>query len=504
MLLPRRLLANILKRKNVWKCFLNYENLIQKIVKCDLRTQYLQNCKKADIIPKFLKFRIPNNGCFDDDAVHKFQKNLLQKEISKSKEKLKLLNTQIDNNLSSIRDNVPSEYFHSILFHIRFSRKKLKSKITEIHNKKLQNLSRDQGKPLFKNENTVKWMNIDKPPPSYVIETLALGPRSAVLDNFNPKEILAEIDNMFRQCREKGVFMVNDMVTDINVKTLNYIKKCKKLKCSRHLNMTKKYLKDNNYIAVPFDKGVGICVMSKEDYCAKMDKLINLPQFQKVKKVRSNEKSPILKEEERITNILKELKNEGKIDENLFNRMKPTGSQPARLYGLAKVHKPDTPMRPVLSMPGSAYHGVAQVVANWLSVVPECKINCSTQKICETLPDIQLSEEERMISFDVSSLYTNVPVCEAIDRCADLLFQKRSINVDKETFKILAKIASCDVIMSTHDGFYKQIDGLALGSAPAPFLANGWLSQLMPKSKEMPKSTSATWMILSEKSQLTK
>ena len=38
--------------------------------------------------------------------------------------------------------------------------------------------------------------------------------------------------------------------------------------------------------------------------------------------------------------------------------------------------------------------------------------------------------------------------------------------------------------MSTHDGFYRQIDGLAMGSAPAPFLANGWLSQFDPKIKD--------------------
>ena len=34
--------------------------------------------------------------------------------------------------------------------------------------------------------------------------------------------------------------------------------------------------------------------------------------------------------------------------------------------------------------------------------------------------------------------------------------------------------------MSTHDVFYKQIDGLAMGSPPAPQLANGWLSQFDP------------------------
>ena len=48
---------------------------------------------------------------------------------------------------------------------------------------------------------------------------------------------------------------------------------------------------------------------------------------------------------------------------------------------------------------------------------------------------------------------------------------------DKDTFKTLAKIASCDVLLSTHNGFYRQIDGLAMGSPPAPHLANGWLSQ---------------------------
>ena len=31
--------------------------------------------------------------------------------------------------------------------------------------------------------------------------------------------------------------------------------------------------------------------------------------------------------------------------------------------------------------------------------------------------------------------------------------------------------------MSTHDGYYKQVDGLAMGSPPAPHLANGWMSQ---------------------------
>ena len=171
---------------------------------------------------------------------------------------------------------------------------------------------------------------------------------------------------------------------------------------------------------------------------------------------------------------------EGKIDEALYNQLKPRGSQPARLYGLAKVHKKDIPVRPVLSMPGSAYHHVAQYVAKCLSVVPQCKINASTKEICDTIRNMTLEEDEEIISLDVVSLYTNVPVAEAIEVCTGYLYDLPSDQqpgIDRDTFITLAEIASCNVIISTHDGYYYQKDGLAMGSPPAPHLANGWLSQ---------------------------
>ena len=41
----------------------------------------------------------------------------------------------------------------------------------------------------------------------------------------------------------------------------------------------------------------------------------------------------------------------------------------------------------------------------------------------------------------------------------------------------MAKLACCDVVFASHDGVYVQKDGLAMGSPPAPHLANGWMSQ---------------------------
>ena len=49
----------------------------------------------------------------------------------------------------------------------------------------------------------------------------------------------------------------------------------------------------------------------------------------------------------------------------------------------------------------------------------------------------------------------------------------------------MLRLCTCNVIMKTHDGFYRQIDGLAMGSPPAPLLANGWLSTYDPRIRGM-------------------
>ena len=200
--------------------------------------------------------------------------------------------------------------------------------------------------------------------------------------------------------------------------------------------MTKRYLKQKGLLAVPFDKGIGICVMTVECYKAKMMDIINLPQFEKYVPDRKNARHPLLKEEDKVIELLKRLKDEKRISEELYKKLRPTGSQPARLYGLTKIHKPNIPIRPVVSMPGSAYHKIAKKVSKWLSVVEECKINTSTKSIVEKIADIEQPEGHELVSFDVCSLYTNVPVQEAITVCTNLLYSGDYPKppVSKETF----------------------------------------------------------------------
>ena len=109
--------------------------------------------------------------------------------------------------------------------------------------------------------------------------------------------------------------------------------------------LTKKYLKDNNLLAVPFDKGIGICIMKAETYKNKLQDILNLPQFEKLAPGRKNAKHPVLKEHERVDSELQKLRDEGKITKALYDQLHTVGSQPARLYGTAKVHKTTVPLR---------------------------------------------------------------------------------------------------------------------------------------------------------------
>ena len=112
----------------------------------------------------------------------------------------------------------------------------------------------------------------------------------------------------------------------------------------------------------------------------------------------------------------------------------------------------------------------------YLSKLPEGMIKVATSDISDSLKDIIIRDDEEIVSFDVTSLYTNVPVVESISVCADLLYSEFDLPFKKDIFIELAMLASCKVLMLTHDGYLIQTEGLAVGSSLAPYLPNGWLN----------------------------
>ena len=336
IMLPYRLLAKELQRGSGWIEYVRYEKASCKLERNNLRIDFLTKCKHSEIIPRFLKFRIPNNGCFDEKSVRNFQLKLLAKEIVNAKGHKHVLEEQLTERIQVLRSVIHEKLLPSVVVYVRAAKHETRKAQRLTHNSKLARLSEEQQRPLFRVGNTVNLHQLDSTPPQYVLDTLSLGPKNPVLDRFNPKHILAEIDILLAHCKRNNVSQKT--MTDINLRTLNYIKKCSKLKSSRNVAMTSKYLKENDLVAVPFDKGVGICIMKRNMYNEKLNAILQIPQFEKYRKPRKNAQHPVLKEQERVVGVLKELRDAGNIEVSLYQ--KPEEASQLDCTALQKFIKP--------------------------------------------------------------------------------------------------------------------------------------------------------------------
>ena len=106
--------------------------------------------------------------------------------------------------------------------------------------------------------------------------------------------------------------------------------------------------------------------------------------------------------------------------------MRSTGGQPARLYGLAKVNKAETPLRTVLSVAGSSYENLNEILAKFFDNIDITNIETNTKQARETIENIALDPDETIISLDVKSLYNNVPLKEAIEIALMKLYSQKS------------------------------------------------------------------------------
>ena len=229
-----------------------------------------------------------------------------------------------------------------------------------------------------------------------------------------------------------------------------------------------------------YDKGNGVVVLNCVDYFDKLDTIVlDKTKFEEIA-VHNGETHPIVSNEDCIKRYLY---NHVKkcVDERVYSDIKPSGSQPGKLYGLCKVHKANNPMRPVISMIATAEYKLAKYLDTFIK--PNINTNhsvCSTSAFIEKLNNLEFSEGDQAVSFDVSSLFTNVPLNESIELISDKVYSSSSPCIPpfpKKIFTKLLKFATSGMFMYKNS-LFKQIDGVAMGSPLGPSIANFFLGHL--------------------------
>ena len=96
------------------------------------------------------------------------------------------------------------------------------------------------------------------------------------------------------------------------------------------------------------------------------------------------------------------------------------------------------------------------------------------------LNSYKFSSEQKLVSFDVVSLFTNLPLEETIKLIADELFSEENKNqplMKKEIFIKLLRLATQGQFLYK-DILYKQIDSVTMGSPLGLTIANFFLTNL--------------------------
>ena len=140
--------------------------------------------------------------------------------------------------------------------------------------------------------------------------------------------------------------------------------------------------------------------------------------------VNNNWFKEILKYEDKVNRFLSKLLKDKIIDRNTYDFLYLSSSRPGILYGLPKVHKENCPIRPILSAIGTAGYNLSKFLLQFLTPLTS---NSYTVKdsfsFVDSIRNFQNSNYV-MASFDICSLFTNIPLDEVIDISSNLLYDK--------------------------------------------------------------------------------
>ena len=230
------------------------------------------------------------------------------------------------------------------------------------------------------------------------------------------------------------------------------------------------------------DKGNSVVIVDRTDYLERMQEMVDdTSKFEKLKVKPGKDYNFMKKEKSNVDGFLSELVDKRSISAAQREKLSPDGPNPARLYGLPKIHKPPVDglpkYRPIISQIGSPTYEIAKFL---LDFVKSFTSNEYTVRDTFHFVSILDGKDHRLVmaSLDVESLFTNIPLDETIDIVTEKVFENKvKVNgISKRDFKRLLEISTKGTVFIFNGHYYKQKDGVAMGSPLGPALANAFLA----------------------------
>ena len=103
------------------------------------------------------------------------------------------------------------------------------------------------------------------------------------------------------------------------------------------------------------------------------------------------------------------------------------------------------------------------------------------------MQSLEINNGDILVSYDVTSLFTNVPLDETIQILADKAFtddwfnKTHELNLSRDQLIELLNAATKNQLFQFNGNLYEQTDGVAMGSPLGPLLANVFMCSIEDK-----------------------
>ena len=331
--------AEIIRRRydeNVLKDIRRLEKLDFKLRKCDLDVEFLQICMDNKMIPKFLRFKVPNSALKNSKAYRDCQIKLLKQELTSKKSARRTVETQ----LKKLKDGLVRrmslvDYTHIISLFLRSNDATL-TKRQEVHKKKLYNLGYfERDKDANDPEQVIHNFS------SYVLSDdekslLAKGLNFSVppkklnfADHMTPFELLYQ--NLKKGCdisRQKMDILKIDL-RKVAYSSFNQYNFLRELNLSHpEYEALKKLSSCEDIVIHKSDKGNSVVIVNRTDYLQRMQEMVDdTSKFEKLNVKPGKDYNFMTKEKRTVDTLLSELVDKKSISEAEREKLSPDGSK---------------------------------------------------------------------------------------------------------------------------------------------------------------------------------
>ena len=156
--------------------------------------------------------------------------------------------------------------------------------------------------------------------------------------------------------------------------------------------------------------------------------------------------------------------------------------QAPKLYGTIKLHKDNHPTRPVVDYTHAPTVKIAKFLVNKLK--QEIKFNPiytvkNSYELIDKLSKQKLNNNTfRLISFDVTNMFPNIPTQETIQIINNLLHKQNKLPTVRDELITLLSLCLNQNYFKFNNTYYTQNTGLPMGSPLSPLIADIFMDNL--------------------------